>query len=50
MEELIESSLSNNKEMGFDLCKDNNNELIEDSTRIGTGREIKSTRTCTKGK
>jgi hypothetical protein len=50
MEDLIESSLSNNKEMGFDLCKDNNNELMGDSTRIGTGHEIKSTRICTKGK
>jgi hypothetical protein len=32
------------------LCKDNNNELIDDSIRIGDEHEIKSTRICTKGK
>ncbi len=50
MEGLIESSLSNNKEMGFNLCKDNNNELMDDSIRTGNKHEIKSTRVCTKGK
>lgn len=50
MEGLIESSLANNKEMGFNLCKNNNNELISNSTHIGNEHEIKSTRICTKGK
>lgn len=49
MEILIESSLKNDKEMAFNLCK-NNNELIDDVIRIGDQHEIKSIRSCTKGK
>ena len=50
MEGLIESSLNNDKEMAFNLCKNNNNELMDDTIRLGYQHEIKSTRSCTKGK
>ena len=50
MEGLIELSLANNKEMGFNLCKKDDNELIADSHHMGNEHELPIIRSCTKGK
>ena len=49
MKDSIELSLSMNKEIGFNLCL-NQNKLINDSQQIGTKDEILTIRNCTKGK
>lgn len=46
----VESSLLINKEIGFNLCKNNDNELTDDLQHTGSEREIKTYRSCTKGK
>lgn len=47
MQSSIESSLFNDKEVGFNLCR-NNNDLVDDMHRTGNG-EIQTIRRCTKG-
>lgn len=46
----VASSLLNNKEIGFNLCKNSNNELTVDLQHTGSEHEIQTTRSCIKGK
>lgn len=50
MKDLVESSLFNDKEIGFNLCKNRDNELLNDPPHIGSEYEIRTIRSCTKGK